>query len=113
MIERMMPAAKLMLDTPLTRREIHRDTDTEISRRLKDGGVSLKEIARKAARAAESGVILLALRETQWNRVRAAQLLNVSYRALLYKIKGLGLHPAAPTPQRHAGRLGRGQRPSA
>ncbi len=93
MVERVMPPANLMLDTPLSRREIQRGNDTEISRRLRDGGVSLKEIARTAARAAESGVILLALQQTHWNRVRAAQLLNVSYRTLLYKIKGLGLHP--------------------
>ncbi|HYB69182.1 MAG TPA: helix-turn-helix domain-containing protein, partial [Candidatus Bathyarchaeia archaeon] len=27
----------------------------------------------------------------QWNRVRAAKLLDISYRALLYKIKDAGL----------------------
>jgi DNA-binding NtrC family response regulator len=31
------------------------------------------------------------LRETRWNRVRAAKLLGISYRALLYKIKDVGL----------------------
>jgi DNA-binding NtrC family response regulator len=105
MIERMM--------LPLTRRPSPHRIDKEVSRKLKDGGVSLKEIARTAAQAAESGVILLALQQTHWNRMRAAQLLNVSYRTLLYKIKGLGLHPAARTAQRHPGRLGTGQDPKA
>jgi two-component system response regulator AtoC len=31
------------------------------------------------------------LKETRWNRVRAAKLLGISYRALLYKIKDVGL----------------------
>lgn len=53
--------------------------------------MSLKEIARTAAQAAESGVIFLALQQTHWNSVRAAELLNISCGALLYKIKGLGL----------------------
>jgi len=33
------------------------------------------------------------LEQTRWNRVRAAKLLNISYRALLYKIKKAGLAP--------------------
>jgi two-component system response regulator AtoC len=54
---------------------------------VKAGGGSLKDISRKAALAAERGAILKALEETRWNRVRAAKLLNISYRSLLYKIK--------------------------
>ena len=53
--------------------------------------VSLKEIARTAARAAEREAIARVLKETRWNRVRAAKLLGISYRALLYKIKDVGL----------------------
>ena len=51
----------------------------------------LKEIARKAARAAERDAIAKVLSQTGWNRVRAARLLKISYRALLYKIKETGL----------------------
>jgi two-component system response regulator AtoC len=54
-------------------------------------GVSLKDIARRAAHLAERDAILQALEQTQWNRVRAAKLLAISYRALLYKIKDAGL----------------------
>jgi DNA-binding NtrC family response regulator len=57
--------------------------------------VSLKHIARRAAHAAERDVILQVLEQTQWNRVRAAKLLEISYRALLYKIKDLGLDSAS------------------
>jgi two-component system response regulator AtoC len=60
---------------------------------------SLKEVAREAARAAEREVIAKALDQTGWNRVRAARLLKISYRALLYKIKEAGLaHGPRPRP---------------
>jgi DNA-binding NtrC family response regulator len=58
------------------------------------GSVSLKHIARQAAHAAEREVMLLVLERTEWNRVRAAKLLEISCRALLYKIKEFGLSPA-------------------
>jgi two-component system response regulator AtoC len=47
----------------------------------------LKDIARDAAQAAEREAIVRVLEETGWNRTRAAKVLKVSYRALLYKIK--------------------------
>ena len=53
--------------------------------------VPLKEVARAAARAAEREAIARILEETGWNRVRAAKILKISYRALLYKIKDVGL----------------------
>jgi two-component system response regulator AtoC len=53
---------------------------------------SLKDIGRTAARAAERDAIARALDQTGWNRVRAAKLLRISYRALLYKIKDAGLN---------------------
>jgi two-component system, NtrC family, response regulator AtoC len=49
--------------------------------------VSLKEIARQAAREAEREVILKTLQQTRWNRRKAAGRLGISYKALLYKIK--------------------------
>jgi two-component system response regulator AtoC len=57
--------------------------------------VSLKDIAREAAQAAERVVIAKMLDQTHWNRVKAAKLLNISYRALLYKIKHVGLERTA------------------
>jgi transcriptional regulator with GAF, ATPase, and Fis domain len=53
--------------------------------------VSLKEISRKAALEAEAEVIVKTLEQTRWNRKKAAKLLGISYKALLYKIKESGL----------------------
>ena len=56
-----------------------------------DGTVSLKHIAKQAVREMESNVILQVLRENKWNRRKAANVLNISYRALIYKIQEAGL----------------------
>lgn len=48
---------------------------------------SLKEVARSASRLAEKELILDVLSSTGWNRKRAAQELQISYKALLYKLK--------------------------
>jgi two-component system, NtrC family, response regulator AtoC len=59
------------------------------------GGCSLKDIARMAAREAERELILRMLTRTRWNRKEAAEILGVSYKALLYKIKENGLDKAS------------------
>jgi two-component system, NtrC family, response regulator AtoC len=56
-----------------------------------DGTVSLKHIAKQAVREMESNLILQVLRDNKWNRRKAAQVLNISYRALIYKIQEAGL----------------------
>ncbi len=60
--------------------------------------VFLKDIGRQAAQKAERAAILETLEQTRWNRLRAAKLLNISYRALLYKMKegGIGRDATAP-----------------
>ena len=57
---------------------------------------SLKDVARQAARNAEREAIAKVLEDTRWNRVKAAKLLRISYRALLYKIKDVGLDQPRP-----------------
>jgi len=52
--------------------------------------VSLKEAAKAASREAEKELILQVLTRTRWNRRRAAQELQISYKALLYKLKQIG-----------------------
>lgn len=52
---------------------------------------SLKAAARAASRQTERELILKALSRTQWNRKRAAQELEISYKSLLYKLKQIGL----------------------
>jgi DNA-binding NtrC family response regulator len=52
--------------------------------------VSLKEAAKAASREAEKELILRVLTRTRWNRRRAAEELQISYKALLYKLKQIG-----------------------
>ena len=59
-------------------------TATQADRRLVD-------VAREAATAAERTAIAAALERVHWNRRKAAQLLGVSYKTLLNKIKQTGL----------------------
>jgi two-component system response regulator AtoC len=54
------------------------------------GRVSLKQVSRAASREAEKEIILRALTRTRWNRRRAAEDLQISYKALLYKLKQMG-----------------------
>ncbi len=56
---------------------------------------SLKLLVRNAKWEAERSAIAEALEQTHWNRKAAARLLNVSYRALLYKIQEYHLVPPA------------------
>jgi len=56
-----------------------------------DGPISLKKITRQAVRELERKIILKVLQHHHWNRKHAAKALNISYRALLYKIRDAGL----------------------
>jgi two-component system response regulator AtoC len=47
----------------------------------------LKEVGKRAARIAERQAILGALMRTGWNKRKAASRLQISYKAVLYKIK--------------------------
>jgi DNA-binding NtrC family response regulator len=60
-----------------------------------DDKLSLKLLVKSAKGEAERGAIAQALEQTHWNRKAAARLLNVSYRALLYKIQEYRLAPPA------------------
>jgi two-component system response regulator AtoC len=48
---------------------------------------SLKAVARAASHQAERRLILQTLERTHWNRKRAADALQISYKSLLYKLK--------------------------
>jgi two-component system response regulator AtoC len=56
------------------------------------GKGTLKEVAKIAQRNAEKELIEKILTQTRWNRRKAAQILDISYKALLYKIKDCGLN---------------------
>jgi two-component system, NtrC family, response regulator AtoC len=53
----------------------------------------LKEMVRNLKNGAESDMIAQVLEETAWNRKRAATKLNISYKALLYKIRQYDIRP--------------------
>jgi two-component system response regulator AtoC len=54
-------------------------------------GRRLADVAREAALAAERVAISDTLRQVHWNRRKAAQILGVSYKTLLNKIKETGI----------------------
>jgi two-component system response regulator AtoC len=54
-------------------------------------GLDLKAISKRAAHMAEKRVIQRVLEQTRWNRKEAAERLQISYKALLYKMKENGL----------------------
>jgi DNA-binding NtrC family response regulator len=58
------------------------------------GNYSLKDVSREAARQAERELIAKMLQQTRWNRKETAEILGISYKALLYKIKENGLDKA-------------------
>lgn len=63
---------------------------------------SLKETSRAASRAAEKDLIVRVLTRTRWNRKRAAEELKISYKALLYKLKQMGVHDPNASPNGEA-----------
>ncbi len=74
------------------------DTESQIPQSVKplenpQGTISLRKIGRRAARDAERRVILRVLQSVRGNRKQAARTLNISYRALLYKLKEVGIPP--------------------
>jgi two-component system, NtrC family, response regulator AtoC len=61
---------------------------------------ALDEIAQ-ARKQEEAQVIFNALMTTRWNRRKAARLLNIDYKGLLYKMRKLGIGPSRHAPVPH------------
>ena len=55
--------------------------------------LGLKSISRSVKNVAEADAIRRALQETNWHRQKAAALLKISYKALLYKIRQYQIEP--------------------
>jgi DNA-binding NtrC family response regulator len=66
----------------------------EAGNRGNDSNGGLKSLARSAKDEAEGEAIRQALEQTNWNRKQAAGLLQISYKALLYKIRQYGIAEA-------------------
>ena len=65
--------------------------DSAASASVAESAPSLTDVARRAALNAERTLIGRTLGQVQWNRRRAAEILGVSYKTLLNKIKETGL----------------------
>ena len=91
----MGPAVAMPPVSPGAAAEMAGAVNAAVAATVGSGNVSLKDIARSAAREAERELILRMLTRTRWNRKEAAEILGISYKALLYKIKENGLDKAS------------------
>jgi two-component system response regulator AtoC len=66
-------------------------SETQTARMQPAENSPILEQVTKAKQQAETEAILAALNSTRWNRKRAAALLKIDYKALLYKMKKLGI----------------------
>ena len=66
--------------------------DCEKKSKLDEQIPTIKEVKKKAIQDAEAQLIETVLAKTGWNRKQAARILQISYKALLYKIKEYGLN---------------------
>ena len=82
-------AARLPFRRTLTDEDEEEDEDEGDSAATE--GRRLVDVAREAALNAERTIIADTLKQVHWNRRKAAQLLGVSYKTLLNKIKETGL----------------------
>ena len=62
-----------------------------LSEEVEAGALPILEQVTKAKQQAEADAILTALNATRWNRKQASALLKIDYKALLYKMKKLGV----------------------
>jgi len=82
----------------------HSDRDRSADKKLpaisyemnEEGNIPLKRIAQQVTRRMEHDVILKVLQANHWNRRKTAEILKISYRALLYKVRQAGLPAKRP-----------------
>jgi two-component system response regulator AtoC len=92
----------VLKDTDMLARELHAKTMRKSLKPVAQAEVGIAPAApqvtgaileqvTKAKQLAETEAILSALNSTRWNRKQAASLLKIDYKALLYKMKKLGV----------------------
>ena len=79
---------------PAGRRSPRARTAATRAEPAEEGGGSLASVAKAASMKAERAAIEHTLRQVHWNRRKAAQILGVSYKTLLNKIKECGISRA-------------------
>src|SRR6266568_5844803 len=78
-------------EASITQEPIFRQPSATSANHVAAGAIPLKLIAKEAIREREKSYVLEALQANQWNRRRTAKTLKISYRALIYKIRNVGL----------------------
>jgi two-component system, NtrC family, response regulator AtoC len=78
-----------------TERAEHKQTEISYETN-EEGNIPLKRIAQQVTRRMEHDVILKVLQQNHWNRRKTAEVLKISYRALLYKVRQAGLPAKRP-----------------
>jgi DNA-binding NtrC family response regulator len=95
-LENVVRKIVILGDDDLAVSDLAANTDPKVSTRRFPGAThvnprALKEASREASRKAERQLILESLERTHWNRKQSARELQISYKAMLYKLKQLGL----------------------
>jgi two-component system, NtrC family, response regulator AtoC len=90
-----LPVSPALLVPPVPPAPPGRAAPAEAAAEAEAGNCSLKNVSRIAARGAERELISRMLQHTRWNRKETAEILGISYKALLYKIKENGLDKAS------------------
>jgi DNA-binding NtrC family response regulator len=67
-----------------------------------DESLPLRQLVRRATIEVERNALLRTLRQTGWNKARAARLLQIDYKTMHNKLKEYGLRTPAPVPVRSA-----------
>jgi transcriptional regulator with PAS, ATPase and Fis domain len=78
-------------EASIVQEPIVRQRDLTPANHVAAGTIPLRQIAKEAVRERERNYILESLQANQWNRRKTAKALRISYRALLYKIRNVGL----------------------
>jgi two-component system, NtrC family, response regulator AtoC len=97
-LENVMRRFVVLRDPGLIASEMHLKASRGVTARSAPGVMAapILEQVSKAKQEAEAEAILAALHSTRWNRKHAAAVLNIDYKALLYKMKKLDLDSQSP-----------------
>lgn len=68
-------------------------SDNKVKKFFRESDFSLKKITRVYVSEIEKEAIVMALKETRWNRRKAAELLQVSYKTILNRMEELDIRP--------------------
>ncbi len=68
-------------------------SDNKVKKFFRESDFSLKKITRIYVSEVEKEAIVMALKETRWNRRKAAELLQVSYKTILNRMEVLDIRP--------------------